>query len=173
MLSVKQGGIKNDFLSLWYNSTRDWTPVSWAIGKQFTHYIYYVDAYMNLVFMKSFVVSTFLLMQIFILIFYSYLFFFSNFSGSSSYMEILWGGRHGAVTESHCLWHFRKPEKKIQRKNYLCILKYPTLLIILKLLICIFLLPFQWFLFWSGWCFSFTLNLTHSQHLTIRSRWPK
>ena len=31
MLSVKQGGIKYYFLSLWYHSTWDWTPVSWAI----------------------------------------------------------------------------------------------------------------------------------------------
>ena len=28
VLSVKQGGIKYDFLSLWYDSTWDWTPVS-------------------------------------------------------------------------------------------------------------------------------------------------
>ena len=28
MLSVKQGGIKYHFLSLWYDLTRDWTPVS-------------------------------------------------------------------------------------------------------------------------------------------------
>ena len=28
MLSVKQGGIKYNFLSLWYDSTWDWTPVS-------------------------------------------------------------------------------------------------------------------------------------------------
>ena len=27
MLSVKQGGIKYHFLSLWYDSTWDWTPV--------------------------------------------------------------------------------------------------------------------------------------------------
>ena len=31
MLSVKQGGIKNHFLSLWYDSTREWTPVSRAL----------------------------------------------------------------------------------------------------------------------------------------------
>ena len=34
MLSVKQGGIKYHFLSLWYDSTRDWTQVSRAIGEQ-------------------------------------------------------------------------------------------------------------------------------------------
>ena len=32
MLSVKQGGIKYHFLSLWYDSSRDWTPVSRVIG---------------------------------------------------------------------------------------------------------------------------------------------
>ena len=31
MLSVKQGGIKYHFLSLWYDSTWDWTLVSRAI----------------------------------------------------------------------------------------------------------------------------------------------
>ena len=29
---VKQGGIKYHFLSLWYDSNWDWTPVSWAIN---------------------------------------------------------------------------------------------------------------------------------------------
>ena len=34
MLSVKQGGIKYHFFkSLWYDSTRDWTQVSRAIGE--------------------------------------------------------------------------------------------------------------------------------------------
>ena len=33
MLSVKQGGIKYHFLSLWYDSTCDWTQVSRAIGE--------------------------------------------------------------------------------------------------------------------------------------------
>ena len=33
MLSVKQGGIKYHFLSLWYDSTWDWTQVSGAIGE--------------------------------------------------------------------------------------------------------------------------------------------
>ena len=33
MLSVKQGGIKFRFLSLWYDSTWDWTQVSRAIGE--------------------------------------------------------------------------------------------------------------------------------------------
>ena len=36
MLSVKQGGIKYLFLSLWYDATWDRTPVSWAIGEQST-----------------------------------------------------------------------------------------------------------------------------------------
>ena len=35
MLSVKQGGIKYHFLSLWYDSTWDWTHVSQAIGEHF------------------------------------------------------------------------------------------------------------------------------------------
>ena len=33
MLSVKQGGIKYHFLSLWYDSTWDWTQVSRAISE--------------------------------------------------------------------------------------------------------------------------------------------
>ena len=33
MLSVKQGGIKYHFYSLWYDSTWDWTQVSRAIGE--------------------------------------------------------------------------------------------------------------------------------------------
>ena len=37
MLSVKQGSITYQFLSLWYNLTWDWTLVSWAIGKHSTH----------------------------------------------------------------------------------------------------------------------------------------
>ena len=36
MLSVKQGGIKCHFLSLWYDLTWDWTQVSWAIGEYLT-----------------------------------------------------------------------------------------------------------------------------------------
>ena len=37
MLSVKQQGIKYHFLSLWYDSTWNWTLVSQAIGKNSTH----------------------------------------------------------------------------------------------------------------------------------------
>ena len=33
MLSVKQGGIKYHFSSLWYDSTWDWTQISRAIGE--------------------------------------------------------------------------------------------------------------------------------------------
>ena len=33
MLSVKQGGIKYHFLSLWYDPTWDWTQVSRATGE--------------------------------------------------------------------------------------------------------------------------------------------
>ena len=36
MLSVKQEGIKYYFLSLWYDLTRDWTPVYQAIGEHST-----------------------------------------------------------------------------------------------------------------------------------------
>ena len=39
MLSVKHGGIKYYFLSLWYDSTWDWIPVSRAIGEHSTHWI--------------------------------------------------------------------------------------------------------------------------------------
>ena len=38
MLSVKQGGIKYYFLSLWYNSSWDWTQVSRAIGEHSNHH---------------------------------------------------------------------------------------------------------------------------------------
>ena len=38
MVSVKQGGIKYHFLSLWYDSSWDWTQVSRAIGKQSNHH---------------------------------------------------------------------------------------------------------------------------------------
>ncbi len=36
MQSVKLVGIKYHFLSLWYDSTRDWTQVSQAIGEHST-----------------------------------------------------------------------------------------------------------------------------------------
>ena len=37
MLSAKQGGILYHFLSLCYDLTWDWTPVSQTIGEHFTH----------------------------------------------------------------------------------------------------------------------------------------
>ena len=37
MLSIKQGSLKYHFLSLWYDSTWDWTSVSWAIGEHSTN----------------------------------------------------------------------------------------------------------------------------------------
>ena len=40
MLSVKQGGIKYHFLSLWYDLTWDWTPVSQTISEHSTTFIY-------------------------------------------------------------------------------------------------------------------------------------
>ena len=51
MLSVKQGGIKYQFLSLWYDSTWDWTPVSRTIGEHSNHYtnapIIYIFIYLQ------------------------------------------------------------------------------------------------------------------------------
>ena len=38
MQSVKQGGIKYHFLSLWYDSTWDWTQVSQSIGEHSNQY---------------------------------------------------------------------------------------------------------------------------------------
>ena len=38
MLSVKQGRIKYHFLSLWYDSTCDWTPIYRVIGEHSNHY---------------------------------------------------------------------------------------------------------------------------------------
>ena len=38
MLSVKQGGIKYHFSSLWYDPTYDWTQVSRTIGEHSTHF---------------------------------------------------------------------------------------------------------------------------------------
>ena len=38
MLSVKQDSIKYHFLSLWYDSTWDWTQISRAIGEHSNHY---------------------------------------------------------------------------------------------------------------------------------------
>ena len=37
-LSVKQGDIEYHFLSLWYDSTWDWTPVSQAIDEHSNHH---------------------------------------------------------------------------------------------------------------------------------------
>ena len=38
MLSVEQDSIKYHFLSLWYDSTWDWTQISRTIGKHFNHH---------------------------------------------------------------------------------------------------------------------------------------
>ena len=38
LLSVKQGGIKYYFSSLWYDATWDWTHVSRTIGERSTHW---------------------------------------------------------------------------------------------------------------------------------------
>ena len=37
MMSAKQGGIKYHFLSLWYDSTGDWNPISRTIDEHSTH----------------------------------------------------------------------------------------------------------------------------------------
>ena len=39
ILSVKQGDIKYHFLSLWYDSTWDWTPISRTIDEHSTHQV--------------------------------------------------------------------------------------------------------------------------------------
>ena len=36
-MSAKQGSIKYDFVSLWYDSNGDWTSVSRNIGEHSTH----------------------------------------------------------------------------------------------------------------------------------------
>ena len=38
MLSIKQGGIKYHFLSFWYDSTWDWTPIYQTIGEHCNRY---------------------------------------------------------------------------------------------------------------------------------------
>ena len=45
MMSVKQGGIKYHFFSLWYDLTRDWTQVSRAISEHSNHH---ANVYMNI-----------------------------------------------------------------------------------------------------------------------------
>ena len=48
MLSVKQGGIKYHFLSLWYDLTWNGTQVSQAIGEHSNHYanVRYIPIFM-------------------------------------------------------------------------------------------------------------------------------
>ena len=62
MLRVKQGGIKYHFLSLWYDSTWNWTQVSWTIGKHSNHYanrqvIIIIDLNMVIITMITFSVT--------------------------------------------------------------------------------------------------------------------
>ena len=45
MLSVKQGGIMYHFLSLWYDSTWDWTPIFRTIGEHYDHVIIYFNLF--------------------------------------------------------------------------------------------------------------------------------
>ena len=40
MLSIKPESIKYHFLSFWYDSSRDWTPASRAIGEHSTNEVY-------------------------------------------------------------------------------------------------------------------------------------
>ena len=42
LYSAKCGNIKYHFLSLWYDSTWDWTLVSWTIGEHSTHHHHHV-----------------------------------------------------------------------------------------------------------------------------------
>ena len=57
MLSIKQGGIKYHFLTLWYDSTWDWTQVSWAImpmsKKSSLGFIYLLNPSMISIFKQS------------------------------------------------------------------------------------------------------------------------
>ena len=39
ILSIKQRSVNYHFLSLWYDSTWDWTPICQAIGEYFSHFI--------------------------------------------------------------------------------------------------------------------------------------
>ena len=39
MLSIKQGGIKYEFLSVWDDSTWDWNLVAWTIGEHSNNYV--------------------------------------------------------------------------------------------------------------------------------------
>ena len=55
MLSVKQGSIKYHFLSVLYDSTWDWTQVSWTIGKHSTHYAN-GPVYLGIMTMKGYLV---------------------------------------------------------------------------------------------------------------------
>ena len=57
-LSVKQGGIKYYFLSLWYHPTWDWTPSSQTINKHSNHYAYiYIYIYIY-IYRQHFFINT-------------------------------------------------------------------------------------------------------------------
>ena len=47
MLSVKYGGIKYHFLSLWYNSTWNWTSVSRAYCEHYMYISTYISFYIH------------------------------------------------------------------------------------------------------------------------------
>ena len=62
MLSVKQRGIKYHFLSLWYDSTWDWTQVSRAIGEHSNRWSNVLSFFF---FLHLFIVVTFLILIIY------------------------------------------------------------------------------------------------------------
>ena len=57
MLSIKQGGIKYHFLSLWYDSTWNWIPVFLTIGEHSTC-VYFAEAKTLFVFSTSHAAKT-------------------------------------------------------------------------------------------------------------------
>ena len=57
MLSVKQGGIKYHFLSLWYVSTWDWTLVSQTLGKHLLGQLYHEAQILFLVSLCYFLIA--------------------------------------------------------------------------------------------------------------------
>ena len=49
MPSVKQRGINYNFLSLWYDSTWDWTTISWPIGENFSLGQFFINFFLILI----------------------------------------------------------------------------------------------------------------------------
>ena len=79
MLSVKQGGIKNHFLSLWYDSTWDWTQtlvyiilvyIKFTSRSLFSRkFQFYIQFYITFVIIKGREVSKFFLKNILLLVY--------------------------------------------------------------------------------------------------------